>query len=245
MRRLLTYALTAEETMIVGNEKYFGDGNAVPICADFSAMKAALQCQRRELFDAQLMLLRQTLWCAPHPERLRVHHDFCSMILEYLQGTNRMEAFLSAFDGFSILEAGLPESRSAFEQALTDMTDWLFSLPQEDLSARRGAQLIQRLHTYIADHVAEDLSLSALAQTVFLSPVYLSRLYKQLTGSNLSEYVQSVRLEHARSFLEHGAVRVSDIAYQSGFESAAHFSRTFKKAFGITPQEYRNSISAH
>lgn len=40
MRRLLTYALTAEETMIVGNEKYFGDGNAVPICADFSAMKA-------------------------------------------------------------------------------------------------------------------------------------------------------------------------------------------------------------
>ena len=245
MRRLLTYALTAEETMIVGNEKYFGDGNAVPICADFSAMKAALQCQRRELFDAQLMLLRQTLWCAPHPERLRVHHDFCSMILEYLQGTNRMEAFLSAFDGFSILEAGLPENRIAFEQVLTDMTDWLFSLPPEDLSARRSAQLIQRLHTYIADHVAEDLSLSALAQTVFLSPVYLSRLYKQLTGSNLSEYVQSVRLEYARSLLKHGAVRVSDIAYQSGFESAAHFSRTFKKAFGITPQEYRNSISAH
>ena len=108
-----------------------------------------------------------------------------------------------------------------------------------------AGQLIQRLHTYIADHVAEDLSLSALAQTVFLSPVYLSRLYKQLTGSNLSEYVQSVRLEHARSLLEHGAVRVSDIAYQSGFESAAHFSRTFKKAFGITPQEYRNSISTH
>ena len=245
MRRLLTYALAAEETMIVGNEKYFDHGDAVPSCVDFSAMKAALQCQRRELFDAQLMLLRQTLWCAPYPERLRVHHDFCSMILEYLQGTNRMEAFLSAFDGFSILEAGLPENRIAFEQVLTDMTDWLFSLPPEDLSARRSAQLIQRLHTYIADHVAEDLSLSALAQTVFLSPVYLSRLYKQLTGSNLSEYVQSVRLEYARSLLKHGAVRVSDIAYQSGFESAAHFSRTFKKAFGITPQEYRNSISAH
>lgn len=65
MRRLLTYALTAEETMIVGNEKYFGDGNAVPICADFSAMKAALQCQRRELFDAQLMLLASNaLVCA-------------------------------------------------------------------------------------------------------------------------------------------------------------------------------------
>ena len=245
MRRLLTYALAAEETMIVGNEKYFDHGDAVPSCVDFSAMKAALLCQRRELFDAQLMLLRQTLWCAPYPERLRVHHDFCSMILEYLQGTNRMEAFLSAFDGFSILEAGLPENRIAFEQVLTDMTDWLFSLPPEDLSARRSAQLIQRLHTYIADHVAEDLSLSALAQTVFLSPVYLSRLYKQLTGSNLSEYVQSVRLEYARSLLKHGAVRVSDIAYQSGFESAAHFSRTFKKAFGITPQEYRNSISAH
>lgn len=245
MRRLLTYALAAAETMIVGNEKYFDHGDAVPSCVDFSAMKAALQCQRRELFDAQLMLLRQTLCHAPYPERLRVHHDFCSMILEYLQGTDRMESFLSAFDGFGILETSLPEGRGALEQALTDMTDWLFSLPPEDLSARRGAQLIQHVHTYIAEHVAEDLSLSALAQTVFLSPVYLSRLYKQLTGSNLSEYVQSVRLEHARSLLEHGAVRVSDIAYQSGFESAAHFSRTFKKAFGITPQEYRNSISTH
>lgn len=245
MRRLLTYALPAEGAMAVGSEKFFDDRNTVMPGADFGAMTAALQCQKKQVFDEQLTIFCHAQRHSPYPERLKAHHEFCAMILEYLQGANRTEEFLSAFDGLFILETPLPENQALLEQSLGRLTQWLFSFPAEDLTAKRNAQLLQTLHTYIAAHVDADLSLPALAQTVFLSPVYLSRLYKQLTGSNLSEYVQSVRLKHARSLLEHSSVRVSDIAYQSGFESAAHFSRTFKKAFGITPQEYRNSIFAH
>jgi two-component system response regulator YesN len=90
--------------------------------------------------------------------------------------------------------------------------------------------------------LSEDLSLTKLGELVYLNPVYLSRLYKQTTGIGLSEYVTQVRLDKANVLLKETNMKIQDIAAAVGFESAAYFSRFFKKEMHVTPNEYRESV---
>lgn len=104
--------------------------------------------------------------------------------------------------------------------------------------------MVYTLHQYIAVHLSEDLSVNALAEKVYLNPVYLSRAYKQATGEKLSEYILVRRLERAKQLLQQPEKKISEIGYLIGLDSAAHFSRVFKKYTGLSPQEYREA-SAH
>lgn len=108
----------------------------------------------------------------------------------------------------------------------------------------RFHQMVYTLHQYIAVHLSEDLSVNALAEKVYLNPVYLSRAYKQATGEKLSEYILVRRLERAKQLLQQPEKKISEIGYLIGLDSAAHFSRVFKKYTGLSPQEYREA-SAH
>ena len=71
-----------------------------------------------------------------------------------------------------------------------------------------------------------------------------SRAYKQATGEKLSEYILVRRLERAKQLLQQPEKKISEIGYLIGLDSAAHFSRVFKKYTGLSPQEYREA-SAH
>lgn len=95
------------------------------------------------------------------------------------------------------------------------------------------------LHQYIAEHLSEDLTLTTLAAQVYLNPVYLSRVYRQSTGQKLSEYVLTCRIAEAQKLLCNQNIKINEIAQRVGFDSAAHFSRVFKKQTSFTPAEYR------
>lgn len=101
---------------------------------------------------------------------------------------------------------------------------------------------INQLHYHVLGHLGDDLSLVRLADVVHLNPSYLSRLYKQMTGINLSDFIDSARFEHAKTLLGDQQLRISEVARQVGYESAASFSRFFKKAASCTPQEYRDQV---
>jgi len=100
---------------------------------------------------------------------------------------------------------------------------------------------VNRVIDYIQSHRAEDLSLETLAQVAAFSPYHFHRIFKAVTGENLKEFVQRVRLEWAGSALAYRPqVEVLEIALDAGFQSASAFARAFKEHFGVTATEWRN-----
>ena len=69
---------------------------------------------------------------------------------------------------------------------------------------------------------------------------YISRIFKQIVGMNLSTYVTSCRISKAKELLMHGNDNISEIAEKVGFDSSQYFSNVFKRMVGTTPGEYRN-----
>jgi two-component system response regulator YesN len=125
--------------------------------------------------------------------------------------------------------------------AFREIVESFRRIQQDDADTRSG-QAVQAVQQYIHDHPGGDLSLSALADLVYFNPKYLSRLFKQVTNTNLSDYVLSVQLDHARHLLAHSNKKVHEVGAAIGYLSAPAFTRLFKNATGMTPQEYRDSM---
>jgi len=99
--------------------------------------------------------------------------------------------------------------------------------------------VMPRAHTYIRDHMGEHISLDEVARFVHLSPSYFSRLFKSETGETFSEYLQTIRIERAKSLLKLEQYSLTQIAEQVGFFDQSHFIKAFKQATGMTPGLYR------
>jgi AraC-like DNA-binding protein len=93
--------------------------------------------------------------------------------------------------------------------------------------------------TYIEDNLTEKLTVEEIAKHVYLSPTYLQSVFKEHFGIPLAEYVRSQKLKRAMDLLYNTERRISDIAYDSGFEHESSFIRSFKREFGMTPGEAR------
>ena len=95
---------------------------------------------------------------------------------------------------------------------------------------------------YIHSHLNEDLSLLQLSDKVFLNPSYLSYLFKNETGTNISDYIKHKKFEQSKSMLANPKYQIRDIAHAVGFDNASYFTRFFKKNSGVTPQAYRQNF---
>lgn len=98
---------------------------------------------------------------------------------------------------------------------------------------------ISDIQSYISLHYQENLSLPHIAGAFFLSPSYLSRLFKKTTSLSVVEYINSVRLVAAKHLLETTNQRISEIAENVGFSTATHFTRIFRGGTGMAPSQYR------
>ena len=110
---------------------------------------------------------------------------------------------------------------------------------QAVMPEKSSAKIVNRLRLYIEKHFSEDLSLDILADKMDISSKYLSRIFKQSIGMNLSEYLARVRVEKAKELL------LTDMSIQQIMESIGIYNRTtftrmFRRLEGITPSEYRN-----
>ncbi len=103
--------------------------------------------------------------------------------------------------------------------------------------------MITRARHYIEQNQAEDLSLPMVAKAVNSSTYYFCKLFKKATGLNFTDYVSRVRVEKAKNLLLNPNLRVSEIAYEIGFQSLTHFNRVFKRIIGQSPTDYRAKLS--
>ena len=112
---------------------------------------------------------------------------------------------------------------------------------KQQLRQSGDAGIAEAVRVYVAEHFTEDIHLTTLAEHFHYSPSYLSRLYKKMTGDNLTGAINNQRIVHARSLLEHTALPVGEVARQSGFYSTKYFLQLFKKKTGMTPSQYRKN----
>ncbi|RKP55079.1 response regulator [Cohnella endophytica] len=110
---------------------------------------------------------------------------------------------------------------------------------EEDLAAQNNL-IVERAHEYIHSNYAQKgLTLNEVAQKNHVSPNYLSYLFKKNTGINLWEYVIKLRMEESKRLIQNTDLRRYEISEKVGYESPEHFSKIFKKYFGISPSEMK------
>jgi AraC-like DNA-binding protein len=99
--------------------------------------------------------------------------------------------------------------------------------------------VVLRAKGVIEKHQGEEISLSAVAKAVHVSSFHLCKLFRKSTGLTFTEYVSRIRTEKAKNLLLNPQLRISEIAYEVGFQSLTHFNRIFRKLVGESPTRYR------
>ena len=128
---------------------------------------------------------------------------------------------------------------SAFAGQLASRSSDLFLQARQQVSPA-----ITRARSFIAEHAGEELSLAAVARVVNMSATYFSEKFKEVAGINFVEYVARTRVGNARTLFLDPNRRVSEVAFEVGFQSLSQFNRTFKKVAGQSPGECRAALAA-
>lgn len=112
-----------------------------------------------------------------------------------------------------------------------------------ELSEWRGAkqELAERAISYIQAHFTEKFSLTELAKALFVDKIYLSKSFKEATGSTLLSFHNQTRCQFACQLLTDPATSIELVASQCGFSTPSHFSRVFKSIYRCTPSDYRQN----
>lgn len=143
--------------------------------------------------------------------------------------------------GFDILFANqLIQTPSKLKTWATDMLGKL----EAELSDQEGVQnrrhIIAQVQELVSSSDRQALSVKAIADQVYMHPVYLSKIYKAETGEGLGDYMIRMRMERALYLLKHTNKKIYEITSELGYQNPQYFSKMFKKHYGMTPNEFRD-----
>ncbi|WP_217594708.1 response regulator [Cohnella sp. GbtcB17] len=172
---------------------------------------------------------------------VEIFYGMVSMFITYI---NRWALMKPVSDRFNINRLFSIEEHATWREATASfrqLADMLFEM-KSDESEQQSNEVIRKVQDYIKENLEGDLSLTRLAEAVYLSPSYLSKLYKQETGISLTDYIVDNRIQKAKELLLGSEQKIHKIGRSVGFESAAYFARCFKKMTGQTPQEFRDGV---
>lgn len=161
-----------------------------------------------------------------------------------------LESGIDLYDAFNDFWID-PYSVLGRSRTLPEIEQWLAAIVLEAaavLEEERKANIkniVAEVQKLIYEGYADaDLSLSTLAGKVYLSPSYLSKLYKKETGETYVEFLTRVRMDEAKKLLKSTGMKSSEIGLKVGYVNAQYFCYLFKKYCGMSPIEYRET-NAH
>jgi AraC-like DNA-binding protein len=106
----------------------------------------------------------------------------------------------------------------------------------------REVPAISRARVFIAEHLTEVMSLAQVAGAVNMSTFYFCKTFRRATGLTFTDYVARMRVEQVKQLLLNPHKRVSEAAYEAGFQSLSQFNRAFRRVAGEPPTVYRASL---
>jgi two-component system response regulator YesN len=164
-------------------------------------------------------------------------HDYFRLLNEVLLMLKRRLALLN----FHVKHEKVPSS-SNIEGGFLYFHAEIMRIIDELTLQRGGLDLMKKAKDYIDAHIMKELSLEDVAAyTGFTSP-YFSHLFKKTNHQTFVQYRIMKRMEIAKTLLEEPHYRTADIAHKVGYDNYPHFSKTFKKAIGYSPQKYRQMM---
>jgi len=113
----------------------------------------------------------------------------------------------------------------------------LYGKPEESTNQNQNA--VEKVETYIKEHISEPLSVEDLAKQVYLSPDYLTRMFKKKYNTSVNNYITEQRMFLAKEFLIKNEMSISMISAKVGYGNYSYFTKTFKKSYGKTPREFQ------
>lgn len=220
IRPLTIDLIDNEEIQIIGKGLKEGQGSDVK------------QRYRLLLEEYEKMMIRPC-------DVVRFIHGTFRLILNQLTAEGIMSPVIDEELDEKISRINLCRRKEALVCEISDILDIITKICRENTN-NSTSKIIQEAKKYIQNHYQEDITLTALASQVFISPKYLSDLFKKETGDNYTSYLVSVRMEHAKRLLGQLNYKIYEIAEMVGYQNPKHFIKAFKKEVGMTPGEYRN-----
>jgi AraC-like DNA-binding protein len=110
--------------------------------------------------------------------------------------------------------------------------------------AAAEAPAITRARGYIAEHQSGELSLAEVARSANMSEFYFCKMFKKATGLTFTDYLARMRTEAVKQMLINPHTRVSEAAYEAGFQSLSQFNRVFGRIVGESPTAYRERVQS-
>lgn len=145
--------------------------------------------------------------------------------------------------GIENIKHSYEESQTALEVARILNKQAIMRFTELNGNEHSSQVILNKITDYIENnYFRKELSLNSISKEVYISPAYISTLFKKSKGINLSEYIIKVRLEKAVALLKNTDLKSYEIAEKIGYTSAQYFSVLFKKYFGCSPTEYKNKI---
>ena len=117
-------------------------------------------------------------------------------------------------------------------------SEYLKQIPLTARDDRRGS-LMSEIAAYIAENYRKNISLKTLSTHLGYDYCYLSKAFNDMFSMSFTDYLSAFRIDHALSLLTNTSLTVTEIAFESGFQSIRSFNNVFKNQTGITPAEFR------
>jgi AraC-like DNA-binding protein len=109
-------------------------------------------------------------------------------------------------------------------------------------TATHEPEAVRNAKSFIHSILAEPMSLEAVASAVNVSPFHFCKLFKRATGLTFTDFVNRARVEKAKRMLMKPAARITEVAYDVGFQSLSHFNRSFRRIADESPTEFRSRM---
>lgn len=137
-----------------------------------------------------------------------------------------------------MLKMGRPKTAMAYvNAALGELLEVLELVPAEGPSGDMTVQLL----SYCAEHFAEDITVKTLAEALFISESYVSKLFSKNLNCSFREYINGLRVQKAQKLLESTGMRIGQIMAACGFQNQSSFNRVFREITGTSPRQYRKT----
>ncbi len=140
---------------------------------------------------------------------------------------------------FSFLNFAKADTLGQLKLCLSDFCDDFLHIMACNSNLKRHT-VINRATALIESHFNDKITQNSIANDVYLSPSYFSKLFKDVTGYNFNEYVNRIRIEKAKEMLEKSFLSIDDVYQKVGYENRSYFGKVFRNLTGMTPKQYKD-----